>query len=198
MQKIDLEKERVILDREITFFHFERAKKKIAKCIKEASKSNDIFFLSYFTAQKFIVRREFEKAIRYLNICIKLRLHDGCSYNDKAICLAELGKYEEALAVFDRGISLSRDCASLYHNKGWLLNAMGRFRQSVIYFKKALELDCARVEAIFSLGDSYLKMGDIKTAKKYFTKALYEIKGKSSYVYGEIKKQLSGLDKRQS
>lgn len=191
MQKIDLEKERKNLDRDITFFHFKKAKNKIEKCIEEASFANDIFFLSYFTAQKFIIRREFEKAIRYLNICIKLRPHDGCSYNDKAICFAELGKYEQAMVIFDKGISLSRDCASLYHNKGWLLNTLGRFKQSIIYFKKALELEGVRVEAMFSLGDSYLKMGETQQAKKYFTLALSSIKGKSSYVYKEVKKRLS-------
>ncbi|MFA5008115.1 MAG: tetratricopeptide repeat protein [Candidatus Omnitrophota bacterium] len=193
MQKIDLEKERRLLDREITFFHFERAKRKIAKCIKASASANNIFFLSYFTAQKFIIRRDFEKAIKYLNLCIKLRSNDGCSYNDKAICLAELGKYEQALAVFDKGLRLSKDCASLYHNKGWLLNTLGRFKESLIYFKKALELETSRVEAIFSLGDSYLKMGDIQKAKKYFTSALSEIKGKSAYVYKEIKKRLNSL-----
>jgi len=194
LQKINLEEERALLDREITFFHFERAKKKIEKCIRESSAIDDVFFLSYFTAQKLIIRKEFEKAIRYLNICIKLRPNDGCSYNDKAICFAELEKYEQALAVFDKGIALNRDCASLYHNKGWLLNTIGKFKQSVIYFKKALELDSGRVEAIFSLGDSYLKMGDIQKAKKYFASALSEIKGKSSYVYGEIKKRLASLE----
>lgn len=195
MQKIDLEEERQILDREITFFHFEKAKRKIAKCIKTSSAANDIFFLSYFTAQKFIIRRDYEKAIRYLNLCIKLRLNDGCSYNDKAICLAELGKYEQSMVVFDRGIVLSRDCASLYHNKGWLLNKLGKFRQSLIFFKKALELENSRIEATFSLGDSYLKMGDTQKAKKYFILALSEIKGKSSYIYKEIKKRLDSLQK---
>lgn len=193
MQKIDLEKERRILDREITFFHFEKAKRKITKCIKESAAANDIFFLAYFTAQKFIIRRDYERAIRYLNLCIKLRLNDGCSYNDKAICLAELGKYEQAMVVFDEGIKVSRDCASLYHNKGWLLNKLGKFKQSVIYFKKALEFESGRVEATFSLGDSYLKMGDTQKAKKYFISALSGIKGKSSYVYKEIKKRLDRL-----
>ncbi|MCK9572945.1 MAG: tetratricopeptide repeat protein [Candidatus Omnitrophica bacterium] len=196
MQKIDLEKERRILDREITFFHFERAKRKIAKCIKESAAVNDIFFLSYFTAQKFIIRRDYEKAIKYLNICIKLRLDDGCSYNDKALCFAEFGKYEQAMAIFDRGIALSRDCACLYHNKGWLLNKLGKFKQSIIYFQKALELEGSRVEATFSLGDSYLKMGDTHKAKKYFILALPEIKGKSSYVYKEIRKHLDRLQKK--
>jgi tetratricopeptide (TPR) repeat protein len=196
LQKISLEAERRALDREITFFHFAKARKKIARCIEASSALNDIFFLAYFTAQKFIIRENFERAIKYLNICLKLRPADGCSYNDKALCLAELKKYDEAMAIFNKGIALSRDCASLYHNKGWLLNELGEFKKSIIYFKKALELDSKRVEAIFSLGDSYSKIGDTKMAEKYFRLALYEIKGKSSYAGKEIRKCLTRLKKR--
>lgn len=190
MQKIDLEKERKELDREITFFHFGKAKQKIAKCLRESAKENNVFFLAYFTAQKFILDRDFEKAIKYLNLCIKLKPNDGCSYNDKAICFAELGKYERALAVFDEGLRQSRDCASLYHNKGWLLNLLGRFQQSLIYFQKALELEGDRAEAIFSLGDSYSKLGEETKARKYFYLALKKTKGKNAYIYKEIKKRL--------
>ena len=100
------------------------------------------------------------------------------------------------MAIFNKGIALSRDCASLYHNKGWLLNELGEFKKSIIYFKKALELDSKRVEAIFSLGDSYSKIGDTKMAEKYFRLSLYEIKGKSSYAGKEIRKCLTRLKKR--
>jgi tetratricopeptide (TPR) repeat protein len=124
-----------------------------------------------------------------------LRPADGCSYNDKALCLAELKKYDEAMAIFNKGIALSRDCASVYHNKGCFLIDLGEFKQSIIYFKKALELDGKRVEAIFSLGDSYSKIGDAKMAGKYFKLSLQEIKGKSSYAGKEIKKCLVRLKK---
>ncbi len=186
----DFEKERDLLDRQITYFHFEQAKKKAAKCIKAARKANDYFYLFYFTAQKFIIQEEFEKALRYLNLCLKLNPGDGYSYNDKAVCLAELGKYSRALAAFDEGIRKSQNRASLYHNKGWLLNTLGKYRQSIIYFEKALELENGRVEANFSLGDSHWHLGDKVRAKKYFLRALDQIKGKSSYIYREIKKRL--------
>ncbi|MCM8820247.1 MAG: hypothetical protein NC925_05575, partial [Candidatus Omnitrophica bacterium] len=48
MSKINLEKERGLLDRDITFFHFNRAKKRIAKCIKIAKKINNNFYFFYF------------------------------------------------------------------------------------------------------------------------------------------------------
>jgi len=187
---IDFEKERDVLDRQITFFHFEKAKKKISKCLKEAKKRKDYFYLFYFTAQKFIIQEDFNKALKYFDLCLKHRPDDGYSYNEKAICLAELKRYDEAFMCFDKGLSLANYKVSLYHNKGWLLNSLGKFRQSIICFEKALEFESDRVESNFSLGDSYLHLGDKVKAKKYFQRALNQIKGKSSYIYKEIKKRL--------
>ena len=187
---IDLEKERDRLDRQITFFHFKKARGKINKCLKVAKKRSDYFYLFYFTAQKLIIDENFEKALRYFDLCLKHRPDDGYSYNEKAICLAELKKYDEALTCFDEGIRRAKYKVSLYHNKGWLLNLLGRFKQSIIYFEKALEFESDRVESNFSLGDSYLHLGDKIRAKKYFNRALSQIKGKSSYIYKEIKKRL--------
>lgn len=190
MQKIDFERERDLLDRQITFFHFEKANKKINKCLKEAKRINNYFYIFYFTAQEFIIQEDFEKALRYLNRCLKIKPDDGYSYNEKAICLAELKRYDQALAAFNEGIERSKYKVSIYHNKGWLLNSLGNFRQSIICFEKAIELEADRVESIFSLGDSYFHLGDKNKAKKYFQRALSQIKGKSSYIYREIKKRL--------
>lgn len=48
MPKIDLEKERKRLDREITFFHFKRAKRHASRCLDLAIKTGDNFFFFYF------------------------------------------------------------------------------------------------------------------------------------------------------
>lgn len=188
--RIDFEKERDRLDRQITFFHFEKAKGKINKCLKVAKIKNDYFYLFYFTAQKFIIEENFEKALKYFELCLKHRPDDGYSYNEKAICLAELKRYDEALNCFDEGIRRAKYKVSLYHNKGWLLNLLGKFKQSIIYFEKALEFESGRVESNFSLGDSYSHLGDKVKARKYFQRALSQIKGKSFFIYREIKKRL--------
>jgi tetratricopeptide (TPR) repeat protein len=193
MFKVDLEKERKILDRYITFFHFKRAKRKIEKCLRLSKKLKDDFFFYYFSAQRFILKENFKEAISLFDKALKIRINDGCSYNDKAICLAELGKYREALECFNEGIRRDKDCASLYHNKGWLLNFLGRYREAILCFKKALELEEDRVESMYSLADTYFHLKDKKMAKKYFKKALFHIKGKSSYIYKETLKRLKEL-----
>lgn len=193
MPKIDLEKERKALDRLITFFHFKSARRKIEKCLEFSRKQNVDFFFYYFLAQKCILRHDFNKAIKYLDNALKIRKNDGCTYNDKAICFAELKKYKAALECFDEGIRKDRDCASLYHNKGWLLNVLGKYREAVIFFKKALELEPNRAEALYSLADTYLHLNDKRNAKVYFKKALVQVRGKCSFIHKEILRQLRSL-----
>jgi tetratricopeptide (TPR) repeat protein len=191
--EIDLEKERKKLDRLITFFHLKSARKKIERCLAISQKQDDDFFFYYFLAQKCILRHDFNKAIKYFDRALKLRKDDGCTYNDKAISLAELEKYDKALRCFDEGIRRDRDCASLYHNKGWLLNVLGRYKESVIFFKKALELEPYRAESLYSLADTFLHLNNSRDARVYFQKALKKVKGKCSFVHKKIRRQLKKI-----
>ncbi|MCM8831202.1 MAG: tetratricopeptide repeat protein [Candidatus Omnitrophica bacterium] len=193
MSKINLEKERGLLDRDITFFHFNRAKKRIAKCIKIAKKINNNFYFFYFLAQKYILEKKYLMAIKYLDKALFLNENDFCVYNDKALCFADLGKYKEALEWFNRGIKKNRDCSLLYHNKGWLFNLLGKHKEAILCFRKALELDEERVESLYSMADSYEKINDIEKAYRYFEEALYKLKGKCSFMYKETKRRLKKL-----
>ncbi|MEM7816903.1 MAG: tetratricopeptide repeat protein [Candidatus Aenigmatarchaeota archaeon] len=193
MPEIDLDRERKLLDREITFFHFKKAKKKVIKCLKIAKKIRSDFFFFYFLAQKYILEEKFYWAIYYLDRAIKLRESDGCSYNDKAICLADLGKYNEALNCFNQGIKRDPNCVSLYHNKGWLLNLLGRHKEAILCFKKALELEDNRAETLYSLADTYLNLNQKERARKYFLKTIKAVYGKSKFVYRETLKRLKEI-----
>ena len=190
---IDLDKERKTLDREITFFHFKKAASRITRCIRRAKETNNKFFLNYFLAQKFILKEDFNKAIEYFNRALKIRPNDGCTYNDKAICLAELGKYSRSLDCFNAGLRKDPNCVVLYHNKGWLLNSTGKHGQAIVCFRKALELDPDRVESIYSLADSYFWLGKAALARKYFRQALIRLKGKCRYMYKQAEKRLNDL-----
>jgi len=192
---MNLDKERIALDREITFFHFGRARRKIRKCLKLVKRKGDQFFYFYFLAQEKILDEELKAALSYINKALKLRNNDGCSYNDKALILAELGQTDKALECFNMGIKKDRDCASLYHNKGWLLNSLGKHNHALICFNKALELDSGRPEALYSLADSYLALNQPKKAIKYFKAAFSAVKGKSSFVLKNIKHRLKTLEK---
>lgn len=194
MRKIKWEKERKDLDRLITFFHFKKAMIKINRCLKMARKENNKFYYLYFHAQKEMLKENFSQAIEFLNMALEIK-EDPLSYNDKAICLAELGRYKSAMKVFNQGINRIKDNATLYHNKGWLLNKLGKYKEAIVLFNKALELEKDRVESIYSIGDSYLKLGKREEAYRYLKKALILIKGKSKYIRQHIEKRLKTLEK---
>lgn len=194
MPKVDLEKQRKKLDREITFFHFKKAQRLITKCIKISEKYNDNFFFYYFTAQAYILKDKFDKAMIFLDKALEVKGNDGCTYNDKGLCLAELGRYNEALNCFNNGLEKDKTCVPLYHNKGWLLNLLGRHKDAILCFHKSLELDKARPESLFSMADSYRNMGRIDESIKYFRRTLKIIKGKSKYIYKETKRRLKELE----
>ncbi len=192
-QEINLEFLRKELDREITFFNFKKARKIVEKGLRTSLEQRDDFFLNYFLAQEEILDDNFVGAIKYLNRALKIRPDDGCSYNDKGLCLAELGDKKTALNCFNQGLSKDPDCAPLYHNKGWLLNFLDQNRQAILCFSKALELDPGRPEALYSIADSYLKLREPKRAKKYFQQALSAVKGKSPYMSKNIVLRLKKL-----
>jgi len=190
MRKIDWEKIRRRIDKEITLFHFRKASRLIKKALTAARKEKNWFYIYYFTAQEYILKERFKEAIKYLDKALKLNPSDPLSYNDKAICLAEIGRFREAEKIFDEGIRRNRDEAILYHNKGWLLNFLNKDRKAIINFHKALELDPQKAESFFSLADSYYKLGNYREAKKYFEKAAKLVKGKSRYLFKEIERRL--------
>lgn len=190
MPPIDLEKERKKLDREITFFHFKRAYHIRRRALRAAQKKRDRFFILYFKAQKHIIAQAPARALPLLDEALGLRPHDGCTYNDKALCLAELGRSCEALDCFNEGIRRDPDCATLYHNKGWLLNLLSRHSQAVLCFQKTLEFDPGRAESLYSLADSCECLGDYRAAEKYFRAALQTVTGRCSCMAVEIKTRL--------
>jgi len=189
----NLERLRKKLDREITFFHMRRAEIIVRKALKIARKDNDLFFINYFSAQKYILKKNFKEAIEFLDEAINIRTNDGCSYNDKALCLAEMGFYEDALRWFNEGIKRDKECIELYHNKGWLLNFLENYNEALLCFHKVLEFENTRPETLYSIADTYYKMGKYDLSFKYFKKALDDVRGKSRYITEDIKRRLREL-----
>ena len=163
---------RIELDRAITFGRIGQAFK-IARAGLELAKEKDLpGEIEYFRAQFFILEEDFLAAITHLNKAVELNPHDGAAFNDKALCLTELGKFDEALSNFDQGILAEPDYATVYHNKGWLLNKLGRFREAIECFNKTLELEPERPVTYENLGDVYLNLGLKNNARQAYQNAL--------------------------
>ncbi len=128
--------------------------------------------IEYFKAQVHIVNGNFAEAIGHLDKAVALNPADGAAFNDRALCMVELGIIDAALPYFDLGIKAEPDYATIYHNKGWLLNNIGRHTQAVACFRKALELEPGRAVTYDNLADALANLGDIDAAISSYEKVL--------------------------
>ncbi|MCM8775455.1 MAG: tetratricopeptide repeat protein, partial [Candidatus Omnitrophica bacterium] len=122
MKPISMNQLRRALDDAMTYADFKRAEELAQRGIRTARAKEWVGEIMYFKAQMKIIREDYKSALKYLGLAIKYDPKDGAAYNDRALCVIELGQIEDAFAYFDKGIEAEPDYATVYHNKGWLLN----------------------------------------------------------------------------
>ena len=163
---------RLDLDEAITYDDIKKAKQLTQKGIKIAKDKELLGEIEYFKGQIEIINENYIKAIEHFDKAIKYSPKDGASYNDRALCMVEMGVIDEAFKYFDKGIEVEPDFATIYHNKGWLLNKIGKHKEAIGYFNKALELDSNRAVTYENLADAYSLDGDYQSALDALYKAL--------------------------
>ena len=179
---------RIDLDRAITFGRHEVALKIAQQGLDLAQEKNLSGEVEYFRAQFFILEEDFPAAMIHLDEAIKFNSHDGAAFNDKALCLTELGSLDEALKNFDQGILAEPDYATIYHNKGWLLNKLGRYHEAIRCFEKTLALEPKRAVTYENLGDSYSNLGDKDKARQAYQSALEYLPDDCEEIKGQLEK----------
>lgn len=182
----DILKIRLDLDETITYGDFDKARQLSLLGLKVAKEKELLGEIEYFNGQMEILNENYLKAIEHFDLAIKYNPKDGASYNDRALCMVEIGIIDEAFLYFDKGIETEPDFATIYHNKGWLLNKIGRHKEAISYFNKALELDKNRAVTYENLADAYLELRDCKSALEALYKALNVLKPE----YQQIKEEL--------
>jgi len=175
------------LDYAITYGTKKKAAAIAREGLQRALNARRLGDIEYFRAQLQIIRKNFATAIDHLDRAIKLNPYDGAAYNDRALCMVELGIIDEALPFFDRGIEVEPDYATIHHNKGWLLNNIGRHTEAIACFRKALKLEPDRAVTYDNLADAQANLGDKKKALKSYRRVLELLRPEEC---GSIKKQV--------
>ena len=152
--------------------------------------------LEYFRAQVDIIQKRFASAIGHLDRAIRLNPSDGAAFNDRGLCMVELGLIDEAMPFFDKGIEAEPDYATVYHNKGWLLNNIGRHTEAIECFRAALELEPGRAVTYDNLADAQLNLGDRKGALESYRMVLSLLKpGECRAIRKLILRQIEFLER---
>lgn len=178
---------RRLLDDAITYEDDFAAERLVKEGLRIAEEREWLGEIMYFKAQKEIVAQNFPDAIRYLDLAVKYNPQDGAAYNDRALCMIELGILEGALDYFDKGIAVEPDYATVYHNKGWFLHQQGQDEEALILFGKTLALEPNRAVTYENLADTLMSLGKIPEALQAYKTALSLLKP----AHIEIKRQIA-------
>ena len=184
------------LDEAITYGCFELARKLTQEGLKQAQARELSGEIEYFKGQREILDGNYNEAIKHFDQAVKFNPNDGAAFNDRALCMVELGIIDDALAYFDKGIRAEPDYATVYHNKGWLLNKIGQHREAIIYFRKALELEPKRAVTYENLADALVNLADYREALIAYQKALDFLESEYSDIREQISNEIKSLERK--
>jgi tetratricopeptide (TPR) repeat protein len=185
------------LDQAITYGTKTEALRIARIALKKAEQKDCPGEIEYFKGQVQILKENFVSAIEHFDAAVRYNPKDGAAYNDRALCMVEIGIIDGAFEYFDKGISVEPDYATVYHNKGWLLNNIGRHTEAIVFLKKALKLEPGRAVTYDNLADAFYNLGDYKAALKAYRKVLILLKpGSCPGIRSQIKKQIKHLESK--
>lgn len=183
-----------LIDRALTFLNFKEAESLARRGVALSQTIKDKFYLSYFKAQEAIIAGRLKTAIRYLDKALRENPYDIETYNDKALCLADLKKFDEALDCIDYALKNIAESKLLYHNKGWILLEKNRLREAIFNLRKALEFDEKYSPAWANLGECFRRQGDYLRSLKYYRMALDSVPKKYKDLRRMLKREIVNLE----
>ncbi|MBL9077606.1 MAG: protein kinase [Planctomycetes bacterium] len=104
-------------------------------------------------------RQRFDEAIDALQRARTLRPQDPVAANQLALALRDVGRIDEAEALFTELVETARDYAPAAYNLGNLRMRRGDVDGAVLAFQRAVEIDGDDVRHLANLGDALARVG---------------------------------------
>jgi tetratricopeptide (TPR) repeat protein len=123
-------------------------------------------------AGAFIEREEFETAEPLLKKARDIYPDSELLVTRLGITLSSLGRYEEALGVYKRGIAINPRNDAFWSNAGALLANLERYDEALRSYKQALALCMADEQVWYQTGIVLNNLGRYAEAVKCFDRAL--------------------------
>jgi len=187
---------RIELDNAITYGSTETARSLAKLGLQRAEEKGLLGEIEYFRGQLGVIDENFRAAIVHFDKAIEYNSNDGAAFNDRALCMVELGIIDDAFYYFDKGIEVEPDYATIYHNKGWLLNKIGQHAEAIEYFKKALELQPQRAVTYENLADAYLNLSKYSEALSAYQNVLKSLESHCDNIRQQTLSQIQLLEEK--
>ncbi len=126
---------------------------------------NSLYNPHSLLAGSYALKKEFEKALAEAETAVSLNPVSADALNQYAFCLYFLGRYTEAIRIFERVIRLNPyGKTSILRGYGIALLLTGRFDDAVVTLKKAVQRSPEDMWAHIQLARAYSMMGKDKEA----------------------------------
>jgi len=83
-------------------------------------------------------RGDYARAIRHLDAAVAIDPSNPFAHSNRAVALAELTRFDEALASCERALALKPDHAEALNNRGNALKGLGRFDEALASYDRAI------------------------------------------------------------
>ncbi len=144
---------------------YEKADESFSKMIELGSNT---FEGSYNMAKTKFVRGEYDECIEYCNIALQTKATDVRVHNILGMAFLNKGKLGDAVAVFNKILSINSDFIPAYLNLAKIYMSAREPGVAATLYKMALKINPDTAEARFGLGGSLASMGKHKEAISEF------------------------------
>ena len=146
-----------------------RAITAFTRCIE----SNPAFFLAYIgRAEAFIMRKEFDKALKDCEEALKRAPQSVDAKRVKAFALAAMGRQQEAFKILDELIQKGTLYPGIYGNYGELAQQLGLKEKAIAAFRKAIAEDSEDASSLNNLAWLLMEQGKLDEAEELARRAV--------------------------
>ncbi len=120
-------------------------------------KDSDYAYEAYDKALYFMDKREYKKALPYLEIAIKTDISSlkAWAYFGIGYCYGELKSHAKAIEAYIQAIRIDPDYAAAYCNLGIIYYNLGLYKDAIEAYKQAIRIDPDDANSHYNLGLAY-------------------------------------------
>ncbi len=130
------------------------------------------FLLHNLAGTTFLQLNEYDKAIKYLNIAIKLNPNFADSYNNIGIAFTEKQQFQKANDCYDKAIILKKNFFDAILNKSIALKNLVEYEESIKCLNLCIKINPKNSKIYINLGNIFVILKRYKDAKSAYDKAI--------------------------
>lgn len=113
-----------------------------------------------------------DKAVKFITKAISIKEHE-VYYCNLGLVLKEQNKFNEAICMFEKAISLNVNDIDAYNNLGLVLRDLNKHKEAIVMYEKAISINPNYSDAYNNLGIVFYDQNKLNEAIDMYEKAIF-------------------------